>query len=67
LILVAENDLPTLAGMAEEFHQALWREGCAARLLKVPDRNHNSLLFSAITPDDPAARAMLGFLLQHQP
>jgi hypothetical protein len=25
-------------------------------------RNHNSLLFSAITPDDPAARAMLEFL-----
>jgi hypothetical protein len=28
----------------------------------VADRNHNSLPFSAITPDDPAARAMLEFL-----
>lgn len=62
LILVAENDLPTLAGQAEEFHQELRRQGCAARLLQVPNRNHNSLLFSAITPNDPAARAMLQFL-----
>jgi arylformamidase len=62
LLLVAENDLPTLASLAEEFHQALCREGCSARLLKVADRNHNSLLFSAITPEDPAARAMLEFL-----
>lgn len=62
LILIAEKDLPTQPGTAEEFHRTLRRAGCAAQLLKVPHRNHSSLLFSAITPDDPAARAMLEFL-----
>jgi acetyl esterase/lipase len=62
LILVAEHDLPTLPEMASEFQQALLQKGCAVRLLKVAKRNHNSLLFSAIRPDDPAAQAMLEFL-----
>ena len=62
LILVAENDLPTFAEMAAEFHKALLREGCAARLLQINQRNHNSLMFSIIRPDDPAARAVLTFL-----
>jgi acetyl esterase/lipase len=62
LILVAEKDLPTLPEMAAEFHQALLPEGCAARLLQMNARNHNSLMFSIIRPDDPAARAVLTFL-----
>jgi acetyl esterase/lipase len=62
LILVGEKDLPTLADMAEEFHETLLREGCANRLLQVKNRNHNSLMFSMISPDDPAARAVLEFL-----
>jgi acetyl esterase/lipase len=62
LILVAEKDWPTLAPMADEFHQALQREGCDARLLTMDKRNHNSLLFTAITPADPAARAILEFI-----
>ncbi len=65
LILTAAHDLPTLPGMADEFHQALMRQGCDARLLKVARRNHNSLMFSAIGDDDTAARAMLEFLKQH--
>jgi acetyl esterase/lipase len=62
LILVSEQDLPTLADMAEEFHKALLRDGCDSRLLKVEKRNHNSLMFSAIRADDPAGRAMLEFV-----
>jgi acetyl esterase/lipase len=65
LILSAEKDLPTLAGMADEFHQALVREGCDARLLKIEKRNHDSILFSAIGPDDLAARTILEFLGKH--
>jgi acetyl esterase/lipase len=64
LILVAEKDWPTLAPMADEFHQALERQGCDARLLTMEKRNHNSLLFTAITPSDPAARAVLEFIRQ---
>jgi acetyl esterase/lipase len=62
LLLISAHDLPTLPEMAEEFHRALRREGCDARLLKVARRNHNSLLFSAIEPEDPAARAILDFI-----
>ena len=65
LILNAENDLPSLPEMADEFHQALRRAGCDARLLKMEKRNHNSLMFSAIDSDDPAARAILEFVRRH--
>ena len=62
LILGAEQDLPTLGPMAEDFYQALRAAGCDARLIKVAKRNHNSLLFSAIAPEDPAARTVLEFV-----
>jgi acetyl esterase/lipase len=64
LILSPEHDLPTLGPQADEFYAALCDKGCDARLLRVPRRNHNSLLFSAITPQDPAARAILEFVLK---
>lgn len=62
LILTAEHDLPTLPEMADEFHRALVREGCNSRLVKVGRRNHAAILFTAITTDDPAARAILDFV-----
>ena len=62
LIFSAERDLPTLPGMAEEFHQALLARGCAARLVQIPNRNHNSIIFHATAPDDPVAREMLDFI-----
>lgn len=62
LILSAEHDLPTLADMATEFHKTLLREGCTSQLLEVKERNHNTLMFSMIRPDDPAARAVLKFI-----
>jgi acetyl esterase/lipase len=65
LLFTAENDLPTLPGMAEEFQEALCTQGCDARLLKVKDRNHNSILFRAVAVHDPVASAMLDFIRQH--
>lgn len=65
LIMTAEKDLPSLPGMAEEFHSALLREGCDARLLRFERRNHNSLMFTATRPEDPAAAAMLEFIRSH--
>jgi hypothetical protein len=62
LILVGEYDLPTLPEMADEFHQALLKNGCESRLLKMAKRNHNSLIFSMIRVEDPAARAILEFI-----
>lgn len=66
LLLTAEHDLPTLGAMADEFHKALAKNGCDARLLQLDKRNHNSLMFSAIRPDDPAARAILQFIRKTQ-
>jgi acetyl esterase/lipase len=64
LILIAEHDLPTVPDMADEFQKTLQREGCAARLIKVTERNHSSVMFSAISREDPAARAILEFIRQ---
>jgi acetyl esterase/lipase len=65
LILTAENELPTLGPMAEEFHQALKAKGNFSELLKIEGRNHSSILFSAIQVDDPVARVMMGFIKKH--
>ena len=67
LIFSAGQELPTLAQMAEEFYQALLSQGCEARLVRVPDRNHNTIIFRAIEADDPVARAMLDFIRRHSP
>jgi acetyl esterase/lipase len=62
LILVAEKDLPTLTRMATEFHRVLGEQGNDSRLVKIPGSNHNSIIFRAIEPDDPAARTVLAFI-----
>jgi acetyl esterase/lipase len=65
LIMVAEHDLPSLPGMADEFHDALVRSGCDAKLMRFERRNHNSLMFTATRLEDPAAAAMLDFIQAH--
>jgi acetyl esterase/lipase len=62
LLLYAENDLPSLPGMAEEFHRALLAQGCSAEVFRVLERNHNSIVFRAVDTQDPVARAMLTFV-----
>ena len=62
LFLHADKDLPMLPGMAEEMHLALLLHGCESRLLKIDNRNHNSILFKAIESRDPAARAIVDFV-----
>jgi acetyl esterase/lipase len=61
-IFVAEHDLPTLAKEADDFDAALRKSGCDVKLFRMGKRNHNSLMFSAIAKDDPAARAVLDFV-----
>jgi acetyl esterase/lipase len=65
LLLSAEKDLPLLPDMAEEMHRALLRHGCPSRLARIANRNHNSILFGAIEPNDPVARAIVDFVRQH--
>jgi acetyl esterase/lipase len=62
LLFSADNDLPFLPAMAEEFCAALRKHGCDAQLLVIPGRNHNALMCRAIRPDDPVARAMVEFI-----
>lgn len=65
LLVSAEKDLPTLPGMAEEFHKALLSFGCEAQYLQVEKRNHNSVMYSAIDSEDFVARAMLEFIRRY--
>jgi acetyl esterase/lipase len=67
LLVSAENDLPTLPIMAEEFHAALLEQGDECQLLKIKDRNHNSICFRAIQREDPVAHAILDFIREHLP
>jgi acetyl esterase/lipase len=66
LIINADRDLPTLAPMAEEFHQALLAQGCDARRLRIDGRNHNSVMFRAIDEADPVGGAILDFIRQNR-
>jgi acetyl esterase/lipase len=62
LMLSAEHDLPNQIPQAEDFHNALREKGCDVKLIQVLKRNHASLMFSAIAPEDPAARTILDFI-----
>src|SRR5262249_37907112 len=42
LLINAENELPTLTDMTEEFRRALKENGCDARSTVIAERNHNS-------------------------
>ena len=62
LFMNAEKDLPILPGMAEEMHRLLELNGVESRLLKIENRNHNSILFKAVESNDPVARAIVEFV-----
>jgi hypothetical protein len=65
LIVCAEKDLPYLIGMATDFRAALECCGGEPWFLRVAGRNHNSICFRAITPDDPVISAMMDFIHTH--
>ena len=56
LLVNAENDLPTLPDMANAFHKALAAAGCDVRVMRIARRNHNSVMFHAVSTNDPVAR-----------
>ncbi len=65
LLVYAEQDLPFLAGMAEEFAGALRKAHCEAKTLQVAERDHESVMFEARSSVDPLVRAMLTFITAH--
>jgi acetyl esterase/lipase len=66
LILHASEELPGLSEMADKFHSALKGKKCEAQLLKVPRRNHGTVLWKATKPDDPVVVATVTFITQHK-
>ena len=62
LIFSAEHDLPMLGAMADELHAALKGLGCDSTLVKVPARNHNSVMFLAMNDSDPVAGRIVEFV-----
>jgi acetyl esterase/lipase len=65
LLVVADNDLPTLPEMAGEFQQALREHNNEVDFHRIPERNHHSIMFSAIQTDDPVAGTTLEFIRRH--
>jgi acetyl esterase/lipase len=65
LLINADRDLPLLPRMAEEMDESLRQYGVPSQWLKVAERNHNSIMFKAIEPNDPVARAILEFVERH--
>jgi acetyl esterase/lipase len=62
LIIYAGRDYPMLPAMAQEFATALRCAGCTADLLKVQDREHESVMFDARSPEDPVFQAIRAFI-----
>jgi acetyl esterase/lipase len=65
LVLYAEEELPTLPQMAEDFVKALKDKGCEATIQKIKNRWHMTILFRATNREDAAARAILDFIGKH--
>jgi acetyl esterase/lipase len=66
LILYAQYELLPLPRMAEDFTAALKAKHCEARMMRIEERNHDSVMFWATSGDDPVIRAILGFIQKHK-
>jgi acetyl esterase/lipase len=65
LVIHADNDLPLLGAMAQEFAAALKGKGCEVCTLEVAHRSHMSVFLKASKDDDPAGKGMLEFMEKH--
>ncbi len=66
LILYAEYELPTLDQDAQAMAAALEKANCRVDLLRVENRDHETVMFHASTAEDPVARLILQFVTQHR-
>jgi acetyl esterase/lipase len=62
LLVYAGHDIPFLPQMAREFARALKAVQCPVRLLRVKDRDHDTVMFSATSAADPVAKAICRFI-----
>ena len=62
LLAHADNDYPTLAGMAEQMRKSLQKACCATELLECKDRNHITIITSFVNADDALNKATREFI-----
>nr|BAL53813.1 lipase [uncultured Planctomycetota bacterium] len=62
LLAYAERDLPGCDQMSEALASKLRAAGNVAELCKLPDRDHNTIIFFMGRDEDPAFQAVLAFL-----
>jgi acetyl esterase/lipase len=66
LIAYASKDLGAIGGMSEQFGKALKKAKVETDVLKIEDRNHGSIVGTAVaSDDDPLTQAMLKFIAKH--
>jgi acetyl esterase/lipase len=65
LLLYADGDLPLLGRMAEDMNEVLKKHGCASDCVKVPQRNHISILTKLSEEEDLARNRIIEFVAQH--
>jgi acetyl esterase/lipase len=66
LVCYANNDFPTIDKMSEAFGKKLTDNKCEARVLKIDDRNHFTIIIQlSLSSDDTCTAAMLDFIVKH--
>ncbi len=65
LIIYAEKDYFMLDSMAEQFCKKLKGCSCEAASLKIPNRDHISIIVMMASETDPTTQAMFEFIAQH--
>ncbi len=66
LICYADRDFPTIDKMSEDFCKKLGDGKCEAKVLKIDNRNHFTIIVQlSLNSEDPCTAAMLDFIEKH--
>jgi acetyl esterase/lipase len=65
LILYASEELGQLGKQADAFGAALAKVKCDAKVVKIDDRNHGSIMMKIAAEDDPATQLIFAFISKH--
>lgn len=62
LLVFAERDFPTLPEQAQMFHSSLQGAGVSSKLIRIPNEDHVSYLFTLLNEANPTTQAILKFV-----
>jgi hypothetical protein len=65
LILYADEEIAGLGKQAESYGAALTKAKCEAKVVKIDDRNHGTIMRNIANPDDPATKLIFAFISKH--